>query len=628
MDGSTARKMQARRNVARIAATTLVAVFGFAATAGADWDQIPGGPTPVTGDATQFAIGALTANVGGVPYVLWADIAGSPFKLHVARLTGSGTWERVAPSSPIAGPTGDVMGGFDIESIGGVPYVAWMEDDDPTAGTNYQVRVARLNGAGTAWMEVVGGASPISVSTGAYVSGGVDLEAIAGVPHIAWSESVAGRGQIRAAKLNGAETAWEQIATGAQINNSTATDATQPSLASIGGELHVSWSEGTHPNQEIYVAKVNGAGTAWVQLGGGEPSDVAPGITAVAPHLLGFDGAPHVAWVEDSPWTEVRVARFNASGPSWAEVGTPASAAESPISSGPNHAFGSRMAVVDGRLWVMFSQGDGTNEEIRVSRLNAAGTAWSEVVGGASPVNASADQTASPGRLLSINGVPFVSWVESSPVTAVNQVRVARLEPEIIGQTAADVAATTATLSVQFTTYGLKYPLGIQYGTAFDQQTPFVVPAGAGETATITEQVSGLSPATAYSYRGVAQAGVATPLVLGPAATFQTAASPPSDPPPDQPSRDVTAPETTIDKAPKDKLKKRKAKYAFSSSEPGSTFTCTVDKRPAKPCSSPLRLKRLKDGKHKFAVAATDAAGNTDSSPARDKFKVRTGSDK
>jgi hypothetical protein len=39
-------------------------------------------------------------------------------------------------------------------------------------------------------------------------------------------------------------------------------------------------------------------------------------------------------------------------------------------------------------------------------------------------------------------------------------------------------------------------------------------------------------------------------------------------------------------------------------------------------CSSPFKVKRLDPGKHKFRVRATDAAGNTDSTPAVDRFKV------
>jgi hypothetical protein len=85
---------------------------------------------------------------------------------------------------------------------------------------------------------------------------------------------------------------------------------------------------------------------------------------------------------------------------------------------------------------------------------------------------------------------------------------------------------------------------------------------------------------------------------------------------------DTDPPETEITKGAPNKLDKHKVKFRFTSDEPGSSFECKIDKKPYKPCSSPKKLKRLDDGKHKFKVIATDEAGNTDPSAARDKFKV------
>jgi subtilisin-like proprotein convertase family protein len=84
---------------------------------------------------------------------------------------------------------------------------------------------------------------------------------------------------------------------------------------------------------------------------------------------------------------------------------------------------------------------------------------------------------------------------------------------------------------------------------------------------------------------------------------------------------DVTPPETTITKKPKTGFK-RTSKIKFTSNEAGATFQCKVDSKKFKPCSSPLKLKNLKFGKHKFQVRAIDAAGNVDSSPARAKWIV------
>jgi hypothetical protein len=56
--------------------------------------------------------------------------------------------------------------------------------------------------------------------------------------------------------------------------------------------------------------------------------------------------------------------------------------------------------------------------------------------------------------------------------------------------------------------------------------------------------------------------------------------------------------------------------------ETGSTFTCKVDKRKARTCTSPFKLKNLTVGKHKVTVTATDAAGNVEKKPATYTWKV------
>jgi hypothetical protein len=85
---------------------------------------------------------------------------------------------------------------------------------------------------------------------------------------------------------------------------------------------------------------------------------------------------------------------------------------------------------------------------------------------------------------------------------------------------------------------------------------------------------------------------------------------------------DNDPPQTTITKQPKAKTTKTKAKFKFKSNEANSTFKCKFDKGPFEDCKSPMTYKRLDPGKHKFKVAATDAAGNADKSPAKATFKV------
>lgn len=80
------------------------------------------------------------------------------------------------------------------------------------------------------------------------------------------------------------------------------------------------------------------------------------------------------------------------------------------------------------------------------------------------------------------------------------------------------------------------------------------------------------------------------------------------------------APQTVIDRGPRKQTKKRTAKFKFSSPDPGATFECAFDEKPFKACTSPLKLKRIKPGKHVFSVRAV-VGGTPDPSPATYQFK-------
>ena len=80
----------------------------------------------------------------------------------------------------------------------------------------------------------------------------------------------------------------------------------------------------------------------------------------------------------------------------------------------------------------------------------------------------------------------------------------------------------------------------------------------------------------------------------------------------------VTAvpPETSINSVPVSSSTNTTATFVFSSSEPGSTFECSLDSEAFTACSSPLGLTGLSLGAHTFAVRATGLAGTTDATPA------------
>ena len=165
-------------------------------------------------------------------------------------------------------------------------------------------------------------------------------------------------------------------------------------------------------------------------------------------------------------------------------------------------------------------------------------------------------------------------------------------------------------------------------------------PAGTGQCAAIPSATAAAASSGLDSPQNVAITADGTSLYVPAGSDAGVARFDREVPPPDPVAgpADTTAPETTITKGPKKKVKskKKKAKFKFGGEDPatpraqasgtGLSFECKLDKKDWKPCSSPKKVKvkaKRKFKSHKFKVRATDAAGNTDPTPAKKKWKVK-----
>jgi hypothetical protein len=87
---------------------------------------------------------------------------------------------------------------------------------------------------------------------------------------------------------------------------------------------------------------------------------------------------------------------------------------------------------------------------------------------------------------------------------------------------------------------------------------------------------------------------------------------------------DTLAPQTTINSGPSGPTASSAASFGFSADDGGASFACSLDGAPFTACASPLNYSGLAEGSHTFAVRATDAIGNTDSTPASRAWTVDT----
>jgi hypothetical protein len=86
---------------------------------------------------------------------------------------------------------------------------------------------------------------------------------------------------------------------------------------------------------------------------------------------------------------------------------------------------------------------------------------------------------------------------------------------------------------------------------------------------------------------------------------------------------DTAAPDTTITSGPSGTVAGTQATFGFVSTETGGTLECRLDGGAYAACASPRTVSGLAPGTHTFSVRATDAAGNTDPSPATRTWQVQ-----
>jgi large repetitive protein len=83
-------------------------------------------------------------------------------------------------------------------------------------------------------------------------------------------------------------------------------------------------------------------------------------------------------------------------------------------------------------------------------------------------------------------------------------------------------------------------------------------------------------------------------------------------------------PETTITSGPLGTINSTSASFSFASSEPRSTFMCSLDDAAFDLCTSPTSYNDLSSEPHTFQVRAIDAAGNSDPTPESRTWTVDT----
>ncbi|MCW2988514.1 MAG: sugar dehydrogenase [Solirubrobacterales bacterium] len=170
-------------------------------------------------------------------------------------------------------------------------------------------------------------------------------------------------------------------------------------------------------------------------------------------------------------------------------------------------------------------------------------------------------------------------------------------------------------------------PLTIGVST---ETSPFEFTAIKGAHITLSAPQTATVGGTTYSWTGWSDGGARTHTiaVVEPTTYKADYAPPPSQQPgggsPHESPREIPPPvgHAVLHRHPAKQTKSPAAEFTFSDSAGGTSFLCKLDKGSFKRCSSPLRYRNLKPGKHVFKVVTASAGGEANSAPVAYSWNV------
>ena len=232
-----------------------------------------------------------------------------------------------------------------------------------------------------------------------------------------------------------ANAGWAEIgpgsATGGGISHTT--QAFFPSLAmGPDGKPVVAWYNASSGISDIYVKQWDGS--AWAELGSGSAS--GGGIShnpdsSLDPSLaIGSDGKPVVAWQDRSSGSSYEIYVRHWNGSAWAELA--GSATGGGISDNAHDSVEPSLAIgSDGAPVVAWhDQSNGNNYQVYARRWNSAG--WVEVGTGSAAgggISHSNVDAMHPSLAISPNGDPVVAWNDGTNLTNKWDIYVRRYSP-------------------------------------------------------------------------------------------------------------------------------------------------------------------------------------------------------
>jgi hypothetical protein len=597
----------------------------------------------------------LALDNDGTPYVAYRDVSDmGNYQARVMKYVG-GAWvtvgsEGFTTDSLLANHPGAVSLALASD---GTPYLAYRD-----AGNSGKATVRRYDGS--AW---------VTVGSAGFTTGEADNLSLAldgnGSPYLAYRDGAHGN-EATVVRYN--DSAWEIVGSA----GFSAGEADNLSLAlSSGGTPWVAYSDVFWGSKVMVSHYVGGI---WQNAG---TSLFGPGDTVTL--ALDDNDTPYVAYRDaSSPFTSLAIVkRYNDS--YWASVGSAVSVSGDYPSLAldgngtpfvayrdrtyPVSSF-DRVARFDGSLWKevglsYFSDDQAEDLSLAVAGDGTPYVAFRDLANGYKVTVMKCDATP-PTIGFSVLSGPQATSGDSTYVTSATTLRVSVTDANVVGAWGITVTApdtSQSNTSLPFGNYDLtlnsgdgSYTLAV-FATdgagndAWGDQIYIVdnTPPDTGissgppaltnsSTASFSFTSSETGSTFACSLDGAAFSACTNPqgyyTLADGSHTLQVQASDALGNTDASPASyswtvDLIAPETTITSKPSGLTTDTSASLSFTSSETGSTFQCGLDNATYAACTSPQTYSGLAQGSHTFSVIATDAAGNSDASPATATWTIK-----
>jgi hypothetical protein len=291
------------------------------------WSPLGGTPASLDSEFSNYSEShsPSIAVVGGKPWISWykSNNSGQTWALWAKNWTGT-AWVGGAVGKSGSDPTHAYQGRSQMADVAGIPYIALLEVDKTYYPQKTFAYVKYWNG--TAWTLL--GTGPLNVNPSAYTTANsISIASDGAKPYVATTEYTSATSTLQSQTVSQVYvshwTGSQWVNVGGSLNMNASSWADDASVAFLGGQPYVAWTERTTAgNAQVFVKTFNG--TSWVLVGSGALNKDNITGWAFHPSLVAdpAGGKLYLCWVEQQALGQTSQAYVSVlTGGAWSPLG-------------------------------------------------------------------------------------------------------------------------------------------------------------------------------------------------------------------------------------------------------------------------------------------------------------------